>query len=125
MDLSSTGPSCQISHAAIHISVVSSHLRTFEATKYNRFLLVCLFHSRRLLMCHKYYCWKCIAYFSKVLIFCQVFVKICNILSPEVFCHPMSIRNNCSLSLLHSFNLRFSIAALLLQILCRSHTISF
>lgn len=32
------------------------------------FQLVCLSRGRRLLMCHAYYCWKCVTDFSKVFI---------------------------------------------------------
>lgn len=106
MDLSSTGPSCQISQAFIHMSVVSSHLRIFQAIKCNRFFSVGLpfpwqesFDVPQILLLETY------SLFFRSL----YFVKICNILFPEVFCHPVSIWNNCSLSLLHNFNLQFSV----------------
>lgn len=122
MDLSSMSPSCQIAQAFIHIAVLSSHLRNSEGFKCSRFFLVSLPFPWQ-----EAFDVPCILLLEMCnwLLQSLYFVKICDLFFPEVFCGPTSISNNCSLSLVHSFNLGFLIAALLLWILWRSNTNSF
>lgn len=124
MDLSSTGPGCQMPQDFIHLSVVSSHFRNFEDLKYNRFFLVGVFFPwRKLLIVYAYCYWKCITDFSKGFILLRLAIYI--FFSSWSLLSSTLIWNNSSLDQLHSFNLRFLIVALLFWILCISNIISF
>lgn len=57
--------------------------------------MVCVFQSKRLLICDAYFDW---------LLQIPYFVKICSIFSPEILYCPASVWNNCLLSLLHSYH---------------------